>query len=61
MQKKLEHMQMLNYQPSYPGVNKQVILFQFSSIIPLLQIQDSKTQVLSNIFHLLTFGPWGTS
>ena len=28
---------MLNYQPSYLGVTKEVILFQFSSKIPFLQ------------------------
>lgn len=94
---------MLNYQPRYLGVTKQVILFQFSSKIPLLQrrlwdpgeggqgakkwaggaesergteeVGDAteavrchqvspgpglrRPRVLSNIFHLLTFGPWG--
>lgn len=37
MQIKLESVQMLNYQPSYLGVTKEVNLFQFSSKIPFLQ------------------------
>ena len=96
---------MLNYQPSYLGVTKEVILFPFSSKIPLLQrrlwnsgegarcwkkwaggaesergteeVRDAtetvrchkvspgpglrRPRVLSNIFHLLTFGPWDMS